>query len=121
MEEPLRAEVSATVPGVDVAEASALLRDGAVLLDVREPEETISGRAESAVTIPLGDLAERARELPPDAKIVVVCRAGNRSAFAAHALNVAGYDAVNLEGGMLAWRDAGLPIVSEGGGQGIVL
>ncbi len=102
-------------------EATALLRDGGVLLDVREPEETASGHAESAVTIPLGELGERLGELSCDATIVVVCRTGNRSSVAASALNASGFDAVNLVGGMLAWQDAGLPIASDGGGGGVVL
>lgn len=110
-----------SVRSVNVADARALLSGGAVLVDVREPEETATGRAESVVTIPLGELAQRLGELSLDATIVVACRTGNRSSVAARALNAAGYDAVNLDGGMLAWQDAGLPIVSDAGGRGVVL
>jgi rhodanese-related sulfurtransferase len=113
---------AALVPrDVSVEGVTALLGDGAVLLDVREPEETAAGRIESAVAIPLGELAQRLDELPSDTTIVVVCRSGNRSSVATRALNATGFDAVNVAGGMLAWRDAGLPLVSDASGAAIVL
>lgn len=106
---------------VSVAEAIVLMRDGALLVDVREPEETAAGHVESAVTIPLGELAARSDELSNDTTVVAVCRSGNRSSVAARALSASGFEAVNLDGGMLAWQDEGLPIASDGGGPGIVL
>jgi rhodanese-related sulfurtransferase len=117
----MNADAMNGVRQVSASQANVLVEDGAVLLDVREPEETASGRAGVAVTIPLGELTERVDELSNDRTIVVVCRTGNRSLIAASALKMAGFDAVNLDGGMLAWQDAGLPIVSDGGRQGIVL
>ncbi len=110
-----------SVREVGIADATGLLREGALLLDVREPEEIAAGRADQAVTIPLGDLALRLNELPTDSTIVVVCRSGNRSSIAARTLKTEGYDAINLAGGMLAWQDAGLPIVADSGGPGFVL
>ncbi len=110
-----------SVQGVSAFDATELLREGAVLLDVREPEEIAAGRVEAAVAIPLGELAPRLSELSRGSRIVVVCRSGSRSTVAAHALNADGFDAFNLDGGMLAWRDAGLPIVSDSGGPGFVL
>jgi rhodanese-related sulfurtransferase len=110
-----------SVQGVSAFGATELLRDGAVLLDVREPEEIAAGRAEAAVAIPLGELAPRLGELSRSSKIVVVCRSGSRSTVAAHVLNTDGFDAFNLDGGMLAWQEAGLPIVSDSGGPGFVL
>jgi rhodanese-related sulfurtransferase len=50
-----------------------------------------------------------------------VCRSGHRSAHAADALAAAGFNAVNLAGGMLAWAAEGLPVVTEHGGAGSVL
>ncbi|MGA8296742.1 MAG: rhodanese-like domain-containing protein [Acidimicrobiales bacterium] len=108
------------VPSVDVGRAATLLRADAVLLDVREPEEFVAGRAENAVAIPIGELALRTGELSKDDTIILVCRTGSRSALATVALNAAGFHAFNLEGGMVAWQDANLPVVSDAG-PGIVI
>lgn len=77
------------------------------ILDVREPEEFDGplGHIPGAILIPLGELAERARELARDRPIVAVCRAGSRSAQATVILREAGFTEVaNLAGGMLRWR-----------------
>ena len=71
--------------------------------------------------IPLGELEARHGELPRDHPIVCVCRSGSRSAFAAEALVAAGFDAVNLAGGMLAWAGEGLAITTDDGRAGTVL
>lgn len=107
-----------TVPEVDPATAAALLSEGALLLDVREPEEWEAGHAPGAVHVPLGQLPYRR----PDAsgRIVVVCRSGRRSAEATRALVAWGYDAVNLAGGMQAWAAAGLPVNDPTGRPGRV-
>lgn len=97
---------------IDVAAANALVEAGALLLDVRNDDEWEAGHAPAAVLIPLGDLATRHTELPTDRKIAVICRSGARSARATEALVGAGYDAVNVAGGMLAWADSGLPVVT---------
>ncbi len=111
-------------PGVGVlevppAEAEELARAGAVLLDVREPEEWSAGHAPGALHVPLGQLAARLGELP-DATMVVVCRSGARSAMAAQALIGTGRDARNLAGGMHAWAAAGLEVVTDAGTPGAV-
>jgi rhodanese-related sulfurtransferase len=98
---------------VSVAEVAALLRDGAVLLDVREDDEWADGHAAEAVHVPMWQLSERAAELPKDQTIVCVCHVGGRSAVVADALNGAGWTAVNLTGGMDAWERAGLPVVRD--------
>jgi rhodanese-related sulfurtransferase len=89
-------------------------------LDVREPSEWEAGRVADAFWIPLGELAARQGELPPDTAIVVVCRSGARSAVATKALLDAGYRATNLAGGMRAWAAAGYPVVTASGGPGVV-
>jgi rhodanese-related sulfurtransferase len=87
---------------------------------VREPDEVAQGRAPEALLIPLGSLGERLAEIPEDRTVLVVCRTGARSAVAAQALTSAGYQALNLAGGMEAWRDAGLPVVRADGSRGFV-
>jgi rhodanese-related sulfurtransferase len=106
------------VPEVDPLAAAALVADGAVLLDVREPEEWDAGHAPGAVHVPLGQLPHRIPEHGP--RIVVVCRSGRRSEEAARALIAWGYDALNLAGGMQAWAAAGLPVRDPAGRPGRV-
>lgn len=108
------------VEHVDVRTGEALVRDGALLLDVRTPEEWVAGHAPEATHLPLDEVPVRHHELFPDRVIVVICRSGNRSALAAEALVQAGHRAVNLAGGMLAWIGEGLPCVTDDGRPGTV-
>jgi rhodanese-related sulfurtransferase len=101
------------VPSVAATQVSA----GAALLDVREDEEWQSGHIEGALHIPLAEIPQRLGEIPTDGELVVVCRMGARSARAVAWLAQNGVDAVNLDGGMSAWAEAGLPIVSETGAE----
>ncbi len=80
------------------------------VLDVREPAEFTGplGRIRGATLVPLGELAQRAAELPKGKPIVTVCRAGSRSAHATAILTKAGFiEVANLPGGMLRWRAEG--------------
>ncbi|MFC9558912.1 rhodanese-like domain-containing protein [Agromyces sp. NPDC056965] len=86
----------------------------AVILDVREPNELAQARIEGTLDIPLGELVERVAEVPSDTTVYVLCHAGGRSAQAAQYLESRGVDAVNIDGGIVAWHRAGLP-VSLGG------
>lgn len=95
--------------------------DEVMLLDVREPHEFAAGHIEGAVGIPVGQLAVRQDELPTDRQIVCVCRSGNRSGMVTTALARAGYDVLNLDGGMLAWVEADLPFVAADGEPGRVI
>jgi rhodanese-related sulfurtransferase len=99
---------------VDVTTAADLRDAGAVVLDVREPAEWAEGHIPGATLIPLGELARRVSELPDDETIVVICRSGNRSAQGRDILRAAGYEATSVDGGMTAWRAAGLPVETGG-------
>lgn len=105
---------------VNPDEAVQMVERGALLLDVREDDEWRAGHAPAARHVPLGSLAARQDEIPTDTPLVAVCRSGNRSYTAAAALVRAGYDAVNLSGGMKDWRDAGHPVVTDDGAPGRV-
>jgi rhodanese-related sulfurtransferase len=97
--------------GVSAAETAQLLRDGrAVLLDVREHDEWRAVRAPGVVHIPMRQLGASLDQLPADRTIACICHVGARSAVVADALEGAGYDAVNVTGGMDAWEAAGLPV-----------
>nr|WP_207944529.1 rhodanese-like domain-containing protein [Actinomadura rubrisoli] len=88
----------------------------AYLLDVREQDEWDAGHAPEAVHIPMGQLSDRAGEVPRDQEIFVICRSGARSAQVTVALNQAGWLARNVDGGMKGWAEAGRPM--ENGGEG---
>lgn len=106
------------VRDIDTHQARELAENGALLLDVREPNEWASGHIEGAIHIPLGDLDPAS--IPAHAPVVAVCRSGNRSSKAALKLLGSGRDVVNMAGGMKAWQNAGLPVVNDRGEPGIV-
>ena len=91
------------------------------LLDVREPDEWAAGRIAGSQHIPLGELRDRIGEVPKGRTILTVCRHGNRSEAAARGLRTQGYTALNLEGGVTAWKQAGLPLEADGGAPGRVV
>ena len=96
---------------------SADVPAGVFLLDVREADEWAAGHAPDAVHMPVGTLAERAREIPQDREVYVICRSGARSAYAVQALAGAGWTAVNVADGMTGWAVAGRAMVSETGSE----
>jgi len=110
-----------TTPQVSARAAKGLVDSGALLLDVREPDEWDGEHAPGAVLVPMARVKERRGELPGDRRIVVVCRSGGRSAAVTQSLRAWGFDAVNLAGGMCAWATAGLPVVSEPPVSGLVV
>jgi phage shock protein E len=80
-----------------------LVEQGAVLLDVRTPEEFLCGHVERARNIPVQELASRLDEVgPPTKPVVVYCRSGGRSAAARQILERAGYQVRDI-GPMSAW------------------
>ncbi|GAA4967454.1 rhodanese-like domain-containing protein [Actinoplanes utahensis] len=103
---------------VDAQQAAALIADGAVLLDVREPAEWRAGHAPRARHIPLGQLASRLGDVPADRSVITVCRSGARSQQAAALLAHDGRQVHNLTGGMHAWISAGMPLQAKGGRPG---
>ena len=101
----------------DVQGFSELVADSnVVVLDVRTVAEFTEGHIERAILIDQGqsDFIEKAKStLPIEKKIAIYCRSGRRSANAAGKLADIGYKCVNLKGGIIAWKDAGKPIVTE--------
>jgi len=95
---------------VDIlAEAHA---QGAVVLDVRNPDEYEAGHVPGAKLIPLGELGARQDEIPDGDPIYVVCASGGRSLTATKAMVQAGYRAVSVAGGTKAWVETGRPVVT---------
>ncbi len=102
-------------PEVGFEELSKALDSGALLIDVRMPDEYAAVHVPEAVLIPLPELATRAQEVPKDHRVYVICASGGRSLVAAEALNQAGWDAVSVAGGTKGWASEGRP-VSRGPG-----
>ena len=94
----------------DPAGAEALLAEGHLLLDVREPDEYEQGAIPGSIHIPRGNLESgiENRVTDRDQPIVVMCAGGVRSAFAADTLGQLGYtDVVSMDGGFNRWKDEG--------------
>jgi len=117
----LRALLAKPYRSITAADAQQHLAQRAVLLDVREGDEWRAGHVQDARHIPLGQLPQRARELPLGRPVITVCRSGARSARAADHLAGQSVAVSNLTGGMRAWQQAGLPVVGRGGRPGAVI
>ena len=110
----LLAQTKAQIREIDTGAAAALVeRDPAVVvLDVREADEYEQGALAGAVHIPRGFLESQIENRVPDhdARVVVYCAGGNRSAFAAKTLGELGYsDVVSMAGGFNRWKNEGRP------------
>lgn len=85
-----------------------------IVVDVRTPEEFATGHLRDAKNIPLADFPARIGELDKSKakSVVVVCQSGPRADKAVKLLQNAGFDdVVSLDGGLVAWKAAGLPTV----------
>ena len=101
----------------DVQGFAELVADtNVVVLDVRTAAEFAEGHLERAINIDYhqSDFVEKAKAtLPLDKKIAVYCRSGRRSAGAAGKLGEDGYKLVNLKGGIIAWKEANMPVTTK--------
>ena len=108
-EAPERDVILSGAPWRDVPPAEALAlyekTPGLFVLDVRTPAEYASGHIPTAHLIPVDELEDRLRELPPkDTPMLVHCAAGGRSTAACQTLGQRGYTRLlNLVGGMHTW------------------
>lgn len=96
--------------------ASRIAEPGVVLLDVRTAEEYAESHIQGAINIDVkkDDFVEKAKSiLPTDKTIAVYCRGGKRSVAAAEKLVTEHYKVVNLEGGIMAWKEADMPVVTD--------
>ena len=103
-------QAKASISEVDTAGGEALLEEGYVLLDVREPDEYEQGAVPGSIHIPRGQLESNIENQVSDrnAKLVVMCAGGVRSAFAVQTLEQLGYtNAVSMDGGFNKWKDEG--------------
>jgi hydroxyacylglutathione hydrolase len=103
------------LPQMTVAELARRLSsdpDSIAVLDVRSPDEWTSEHIAGAIHCYAGEIAQGAEpELPADRDIAVICGSGYRSSFAASLLQARDYARlINVDGGMEAWQDTGLPV-----------
>jgi rhodanese-related sulfurtransferase len=101
----------ARTPSITAAEAAeGLAQRQLVLVDVRQPAELRRGRIHRSLNIPLAELGDRLSELDRNRQVAFLCHSGTRSSRATRIAIKAGYAAVNVCGGLIAWNHAGLPI-----------
>ena len=106
--------MSAEIEQVSAEEAIAMHGSGTALIDVREPWEFDRGHAPGATLLPTSQFEDRFVELSRDDTLLIICHAGPRSFDATVALVAAGYHAIDVAGGMVAWREAGGPVERDG-------
>jgi rhodanese-related sulfurtransferase len=85
-----------------------------VLLDVRSPREYTEERIANTPLMPLQNLERKINELNQykNKKIVVYCYSGNRSELAVEILREYGFNALNMQGGIIQWKAQRYPTIS---------
>jgi rhodanese-related sulfurtransferase len=103
-----------TLPVIDAERAKALIDAGAVLIDIRERDEHLRERIPQARLQPMASLRSGASIASGGQPIIFHCKSGGRTQSNAACLSaVANCEAYILEGGLDAWRRAGLPVVTD--------
>jgi rhodanese-related sulfurtransferase len=96
---------------VSPLEGKQLVDSGAVLIDVRTPQEFATGHARKARLMPLDTLSGSLGKISKNKPVVLICASGNRSKQAARLLLQSGYEnVVSVRGGIHAWQQARLPL-----------
>jgi rhodanese-related sulfurtransferase len=89
----------------------ALQTGEVMVIDVREQWEYEEGHIPSAELIPMMEVENRLFEIPKDKHVIITCRSGSRSSQIAEFLKTKAYDKIHqMNGGFLAWKEAGLPV-----------
>lgn len=94
---------------VDVVGAKTLMAEGVDVIDVREPHEWVTGHIPGARLLSLGALRADPDGARLGQRVLFVCERGGRSQHAAELADARGVEAFSLEGGTLAWKEAGEP------------
>lgn len=97
---------------ISPAAAAALVENGALLVDIREPAERQAGVIPNAAHAPLSALPDCDIPTAPGQAVIFHCKSGGRTGQNAAALagKVSGCETYLLEGGIDAWRSQGLPV-----------
>ena len=97
------------VKDVDPGQAKGLMDAGWRVLDVRTDEEWAEGHIAGSLHVPMNQVVEEIGD-HLEQPILVVCASGGRSSRVAQYLALQGVETANLDGGLHAWEDAGLPV-----------
>ena len=105
-----------SLPKISPAEAQRLLQEGGILVDIREADERAREKVTGTYHLPLSKLDEADLALHDGKPVIFHCRSGARTA--AHAPRLAekaagACEAFIIEGGLDAWKKAGLPVVTD--------
>src|SRR5436853_6971095 len=107
-------QIKSRIEEVDPAAAREQLSNGAVVVDVREPEEWAAGHIPGAVHVPKSYLEYRIEGAAPDRSghVILYCASGNRSAWATRTMvDDLGYENVeSMTGGFTLWKDRGYEV-----------
>jgi rhodanese-related sulfurtransferase len=101
-----------SVAEVTIEELESALQSGARLVDVREPDEYEAGHVPGAVLVPLATVPDALDQFPAGGPTYVICKTGGRSFRACEFLVDQGLDAINVEGGTMAWVISGRSTVA---------
>ncbi len=93
-------DLTGIAPKVSIFEVDELVKNGAVLIDVREREETLARKVENSINIPLSELKNRLNELDKNRLYILCCTKGQRAYNALRILLEAGFNAKYLSGGL---------------------
>lgn len=100
-----------TLKTISPREAKTLVDEGALLIDVREPNEFAAEHIHGAITHPLSRLRSEKPVTPADGQVIFMCQSGARTGGNAGALaSCTSCEGYILEGGLSAWKQAGLPV-----------
>lgn len=109
-------ENQVTVTEICPTKTQALIKHGALLVDVREKEEVaqLAYDVPNIINIPLSVFEEHYTEIPKDREVVMVCKSGGRSLRAAGFMVYHGYDnVINMKHGIIRWAQKGFPTIGD--------
>src|SRR4051812_1836193 len=102
------------MPEVSAQAAKELIDSGSQLIDIRTDVEYEASHIPGARHIPLAEVPRESANFDKEKPVILYCRSGNRSGPAADAFAASGWDAQSIEGGLIAWSEAGLEVEPAG-------
>jgi len=106
-------EDASVVPEIDLDIFEEAWREGATVLDVRNPDEYLEKHVPGAVLVPLPELGERLDDVPAGRPLYVICARGGRSRSAAEAMRLQlGWEVLNVSAGTEGWAESGRPLAA---------